>query len=243
MNRFALPILALLCMLYAGFVAGSPEVIASPQPAPPTVEDAREVLKIEEQYFKDRTESKWEAVYERQHPKLKEIVTLEFFINRYGLVGHDTPDLLEQRARGPLYVMPPPSDVVTIPRDGLGFPTTRHYRIIANPWVRINNHHYDSIGISPDGRWARVDMKLDVTEKLPPHLFKVDMVIPHTRQRYEYWEKVDGKWVVALSVHRLSISGSKIPVIFIPENIEELDAIEWIEFDPKQLNAHEAEHE
>lgn len=243
MNRFALPILLLLMTLYAGSVTGSPEVIASTSPQRPTAADARAVLNVQEQYFKDRTSSKWEAIYERQHPKLKEIVTLEFFINRYGLAGYDTPDMVKQRASGPLSIMPPPPDIITIPRDGLGFPTTRRYRIIPNPWVRIDRHRYESVGISPDGRWARVNMKLDVTEKLPPNLFKVDMVIPHTRQRYEYWEKVDGRWVVALMVHRLSISGSKIPVTFIPQNIEELDAIDWVEFDPKQLNTQEAEHE
>ncbi len=243
MNRTVKPSGLLLWALFIWALAAVPNVLASDPMPKPTARDARELLQVQEQYFKDRMESKWEAIYERQHPKTKEIVTLEFFINRYGLVGYDTPDLVKQRAKGPLYVMPPPSDVVTIPRDGLGFPTTRRYRIIANPWVTIKDHRYEKVGISPDGRWARVDMQLDVIEKLPPHLFKVDMVIPHTRQMYEYWEKVDGKWSVALLVHRLSISGSKIPVIFIPQNIKELDAIDWIEFDPDKLNAQEAEHE
>ncbi len=209
----------------------------------PGIDDARELLKIERQYFEDRTASRWDEIYQVQHPRLKKRITRELFINRAGLVGFDTVDLLKSRRSGGLSIMPPPNDVVTTPRDALGFPTTRSYRIIANPWVNIDEHHFNRVWISPEGRYARVDVKLDVTERLPSHLFRVDMVLPHTRDHFDYWEKVDGEWVVALMVHRVSISGSKIPVIFIPQQIEALDKIKWIGFDPEKLKTAEADHE
>ncbi len=209
----------------------------------PNAHDARELFQIEKQYMQDRLHSRWDEIYKRQHPDLKKRITRELFINRDGMAGYDTPDLLKSRKAGGLSILPPPSDVVTTPRDPLGFPTSRKYRIIANPWVQIKKHRYDRVWLSPDGRYARVDVKLDVTERLPPHLFRMDIVLPHTREHFDYWEKVDGKWVVALMVHRLSFSGAVIPVMFSPKKMDELDKIKWVEFDPAKLETKEAQHE
>ncbi len=243
MRNFSRSKIHLVLALAIGVVLAPFKGFAGDTRTSPNVNDARDLFKIEKQYFEERTQSRWDEIYKRQHPELKKRVTQELFINRDGMAGYDTVDLLQSRKAGGLSILPPPSDVVTTPRDALGFPTSRKYRIIANPWVKIKKHRYDRVLISPDGRYARVDVKLDVDERLPPHLFRVDLVVPHTREHFDYWEKVDGNWVVALMVHRLSLSGGKIPVTFLPKKMDELDKIEWIEFDPKKLETQEVGHE
>ncbi|QPJ62014.1 MAG: hypothetical protein G3M70_09065 [Candidatus Nitronauta litoralis] len=241
MRKFSIPIK--LLVLATGIALAPLKGLAGDTRILPNVHDAWELFKIEKKYMEARVHSRWDEIYSHQHPDLKKRVTRELFINRDGLAGFDTVDLLKSRKAGGLAVLPPPRDVVATPRDPLGFPTSRKYRIIPNPWVKIDQHRYDRIWLSPDGRYARVDVKLDVQERLPPHLFRMDIVLPHTRDHFDYWEKVDGKWVVALMVHRISFSGSVIPVLFSPKKMDELDKIEWIGFDPAKLETIEDENE
>lgn len=227
--------LLLLALFLAG--AGQPGFAArNPSAASPSMqEEARRLLAIEEQYFQDRLQSNWQAIYNRQHTKFKKRVPFPYFVNTNGLTAYDSPGLLARPQWGGVAATKPTAGVVEINRDPLGLAAPPKYLIIPSPWVRIDRHRYAKLWISKDGKFAKVDVKLDVTERLPPHLFKIDMVFPHTRDHTDYWEKIDGQWQVALMVHKTSVSGGKFPMLFVPNALDRYNLMEWIPFDPKTL--------
>ena len=202
-------------------------------------EKAHDLLSVEQAYFQERMESRWEAIYARQHPRFQEKISYALFVNRNGLVAYDTPEVHPKPGpvRGPLVPPPlPPDDRILPSYDALGLPTTRRYRFYANPWVRIEKVRYDKVAVSADGRFGRVELKLRVVETLPPNLFRVRMEIPQVRSHTDYWEFVEGRWRVALMVHRPAVSGTRLTTVYVPNALEEFNQVEWIEFDPSALS-------
>jgi len=230
----------LICLLSGMAAVHTAGLAGEPQDAAARLEaTARRLLEVERHYFDERRASQWEAIYARQHPRLQERITLPFFVNRNGRAAYDTPDVQPkpQAPTGPLIVpAPPPSDRILPARDILGHPTERKYRFYANPWVHIERWRFETVSVSPDGRYGKVDVQLDVTETLPPQLFKMDVKIPEERVYTDYWENIEGEWRVALMVHQPSISGSRWTEVFIPNELEQLNQIEWVAFDPGSLN-------
>ena len=82
-----------------------------------------------------------------------------------------------------------------------------------------------------------VEITLKGRERLNPALVRGDISFDMARPHIDYWEKVDGKWVITVLVERSSISGGMKTLYFIPNNNDAWEKKEYIHIDPASLLA------
>jgi len=199
------------------------------------LKDARTLYQLNETYFTERQASDWVAIYRRQHPRFRRNIPFIQFVNLEGRVAFKEVENPEAHLSG---ASMDPEDLKTKlyqKRDLLGFPTTRPYRIFPNPWITIKKHRIQKISISEDHRFAKVETEYDLREQLDPAIFRVILVIDRVETLTDYWEKVDGRWVVPLMINKLSLSGHKMIYFFTPRNREDLDTMRFVEIDPARV--------
>jgi len=122
-------------------------------------------------------------------------------------------------------------------RDVLGFPRPYHYKWYKNPFITVQRYSLDRVSISEDGQYAMVEITLRGRERLNPALVRGDIVFDMTRPHIDYWEKVDGKWVITVLVDRTSISGGMKTLYLIPNNNDAWEKKEYVHIDPGSLLA------
>ena len=161
----------------------------------------------------------WEALYEFQHPEYRRNVSFKEYLYKEGrgdftyrkkplnhLSGGLTPSVKAIRKN------PQQKDV-------LGFPRPHHYRWFTTPFITVKSYHLEKVAITKDGNYAMVSFKLKGREQLNPALFRQRIEFDVEKPYTDYWEKVDGKWVITLLTHPASVSGGRI-WYYIPNNHE-----------------------
>ena len=75
------------------------------------------------------------------------------------------------------------------------------------------------------------------SEPIIPALVRENFEFDFTRSHVDYWEKVNGKWVITVLADSASISGgTKIPY-YIPNNNDAWEKQEYVHFDSDSLLA------
>ena len=82
-----------------------------------------------------------------------------------------------------------------------------------------------------------VEITLKGRERLNPALVRGDISFDMARPHIDYWEKVDGKWVITVLVDKTSISGAMKTLYFIPNNNDAWVKKEYVHIDPASLLA------
>ena len=199
------------------------------------LKEAQELNKLEKEYFNKRLKNDLKGVYEFQHPQYKKQVSIEEFLYFEGRIlagyreaGHISGGLL------------PPMEYIKnnyTKKDALGFPRKSYYKWFYNPHIKVKNFQLEQISISKDARYAMVKIILKGRERLNPalvrELYEFDMARPHI----DYWEKVNGKWVITVLADASSISGGMKTLYFIPNNNDSWEKKEYVHFDPDSLLA------
>ena len=75
------------------------------------------------------------------------------------------------------------------------------------------------------------------SEHIFPALVREDIAFDMTRPHVDYWEKVNGKWVITVLADSSAISGGMKTIYFIPNNNEAWKKKEYVHFDPDSLLA------
>jgi len=119
----------------------------------------------------------------------------------------------------------------------LGFPRQHYYKWFYNPFIIVKNYELETISISKDGKYAKVEIKLKGTERLNPALVREDISFDMNRTHIDYWEKVDGKWAITVLADTSSISGAVTTMYFIPNNNDAWEKKEYVHFDSESLLA------
>jgi hypothetical protein len=81
------------------------------------------------------------------------------------------------------------------------------------------------------------EITLKGRERLNPALVRGDISFDMARPHIDYWEKVDGKWVITVLVEHSSISGGMKTLYFIPNNNDAWEKKEYVHIDPASLLA------
>ena len=138
---------------------------------------SKKIYNMEEDYWKKREKSEWQAIYEYQHPKFKKKVSIEEFRYFEGRVAHNYRVEMGKHISG--MMVPPIEDIKKrqSKKDILGFPIQPKYKILSNGLMKIQNHAVDRIYISKDKKYARVVLKVDVKGRLNPGIVRGNMQI------------------------------------------------------------------
>jgi hypothetical protein len=201
------------------------------------LEEAKTLAKLEDDYFKKRLNNDLKGAYQYQHPAYKEKISLEEFLYFEGHLISEYRNGMQAHISG---VMIPPLEVIKKnpgKRDVLGFPRPSRYKWFANPFIVVKGYSLERISISEDGQYAMVEINLKGTERLNPALVRGDIKFDINRPHIDYWEKVNGKWVITVLIDNSSISGSNRTLYFIPNNHSAWQKMEYVQIDPASLLA------
>ena len=94
-------------------------------------------------------------------------------------------------------------------KDPLGFPVKRRYAWSGNPYLTIKTFSLEKISISTDGKYAKLKVMLKGRQRLNPVVtrgghYEFAAQYPTT----DYWEKVNGNWVITLLSKPANLSGT-----------------------------------
>ena len=201
------------------------------------LKDAKMLAQLEDGFFKKRLNNDLKGVYDYQHPIYKEKISLEEFLYFEGRLLTDYRSGIQAHISGGMI---PPLDVIKKnpnKRDVLGFPRPYHYKWFTNPFVIVQRYSLERISISEDGQYGVVEIMLRGKERMNPALVRGDISFDMMRPHVDYWEKVDGKWVVAVLSDATSVSGGIKTTYFIPNNDDAWGKKEYIQIDPASLLA------
>lgn len=201
------------------------------------LKDAKVLENIEKDYFNKRLKNDLKGVYQYQHPDFKKSVSVEEFMYfegrvvsgyRNGSMGHISGGMLPQISWIKKNFRK---------KDALGFPRKSYYKWFFNPFIKVKDYNLQKISISKDGKYAIVKIILKGRERINPALVREDISFDFTRSHVDYWEKIDGKWVITVLADSSSISGGKRTMYFIPNNNDDWEKKDYVHVDSESLLA------
>ncbi len=201
------------------------------------LKEAKTLAKLEDEYFNKRLKNDLKGVYQYQHPAYKEKISLEEFLYFEGRLVSGYREGMQAHISG---VMIPPLDYIMknpVKRDVLGFPRSSRYKWFENPFITVKGYTLERISISEDGNYAMTEIMLKGRERLNPALVRGDISFDMKRTHIDYWEKIDGQWVITVLVDNSSISGSSKTLYFIPNNNDAWKKMKYVHVDSSSLLA------
>ena len=199
--------------------------------------EAKTLAKLEDDYLKKRLNNDLKGAYQYQHPAYKKKILLEEFLYFEGRLESEYRNRIQAHISGGML---PPLDYIKKnyrKRDVLGFPRPSYYKWFENPFIKVKGYSLERVSISEDGKYAMVAIRLEGRERLNPALIRGDIEFDLNRSHIDYWEKVDGKWLITVLMDNSSISGANKTLYFIPNNNDAWGKMEYVEVDPVSLLA------
>ena len=201
------------------------------------LKEAQELEKIERDYFNKRLQSDLKSTYQYQHPDFKKAISIEEFLYFEGRLVSGYRDSVMGHLSGGMI---PPINWIKknfTKKDALGFPRKSYYKWFFNPFITVKDYNLEKISISKDGKYAMVKIILKGRERINPALVRADISFDFTRRHVDYWEKLDGKWVITVLADSSSISGGKNTMYFIPNNNDSWEKKDFVHVDSENLLA------
>jgi hypothetical protein len=201
------------------------------------LKEAKTLAKLEDDYFNKRLNNDLKGAYQYQHPAYKEKILLEEFLYFEGRLLSDYRKVMQAHISG--VMIPPLEHIKKNPgkRDVMGFPRLSRYKWFINPFIKVNGYTLEQISISEDGKYAMTEIMLTGRERLNPALVRANIEFDMKRTHIDYWEKVNGQWVITVLIDNSSISGSNKTLYFIPNNNDAWQKMEYVQIDSANLLA------
>ena len=112
----------------------------------------------------------------------------------------------------------------------------RRYVWSGNPYLKIKTFSLEKISISTDGKYAKVKVMLKGRQRLNPAITRGgDYEFAAQYPTTDYWEKVNGNWVITLLSKPANLSGTGILKFFVPNNKSGWGKAEFVEINPADL--------
>ncbi len=200
--------------------------------------EAQILYKAGSQYVDARFQNQWKIIYSFQHPEYQKAISVEEFqyFNGHVAINYRKDRNFKRNISGiPLY--PSVEDIKRNPikKDPfLGVPLPQIYRFIPNPHINTAGHHkFEKVYLDDSGTLGKVAIKLNVTEIPPTGRFKIVRGVPYI----DYWEKNNGKWVLAVMKQFLTlhVSGSVTKEHPVPRDVSRWDKAHFTEFNPEDF--------
>lgn len=213
------------------------------QSADTLLKEAKLLFKADTQYLDARFNNKWEIIYSFQHPNYQKKISIEEF--KY-FNGHIAANYREDKYFQKISGYPTYPSVEGIKRNpfrkgpfDILIPPT--YRLIPHALKQVKGHKLENVYINDSVTLGKVAIKLNIVESFPPFFRMPDAKMKYDIVYIDYWEKVDGKWVLALMKPfpetKPHISGSKEKRYEHPIPIDKFrwDNVQFTEFKVEEL--------
>jgi hypothetical protein len=231
-RRFFTIILGLL------FSIGSPQLMyAKNGITPQLIEEAKILFDRESQLLNARLSVNWNIQHSFQHPDFRKkisVAELEYF---EGFVASDYREKSKKNAHISGSFVPSLDYIKKnqYKKDPLGFPVTRRYKWSNDSYLKIKTYSLEKISISKDGKYAKVKMMLKGKQRLNPVLVRTNFEFDAQYPSIDYWEKINGNWVITLLSTPVNTSGTGILKFLVPNNKSGWGKAEFVELNPADL--------
>jgi len=221
------------------FAVSSTQLIYAKNSIKPQLTDEAKILfDREKQLFNARMNVDWEKIHGFQHPEFRKKISVDEIRYFEGWVASDYREKAKQNAHiSGAYV--PSVDYMeknVHKKDPLGFPVKRRYAWSGNPFIKIKTFSLEKISISRDGKYAKVKVMLKGRERLNPALTRgADYEFAAQYPATDYWEKVNGNWVITLLSKPANLSGTGTLKFFVPNNKSGWGKAEFVDINPLDL--------
>ena len=225
-------------ILWLMFSIGSPQLMyAKNGITPQLIKEAKILFDREKQLLNARLNVDWDIQHSLQHPDFRKkisVAELEYF---EGFVASDYREKSKLNAHISGFFVPSLDYIKknTKKKDPLGFPVTRRYKWSNDSYLTIKSYSLEKIAISKDGKYAKVTMMLKGRQRLNPVLVRDDIEFAAQYPRTDYWEKINGNWVITLSSIPVNTSGTGILKFLVPNNKKSWGKTEFVELNPADL--------
>jgi len=179
----------------------------------------------------------WEKIHGLQHPDFRKKVSVDEIRYFEGWVASDFREKAKQNAHISGAYVPTLDFMKKNPnkRDPLGFPVPRRYKWSDNPFLKIKTYSLEKISISADGKYAKVKTMLKCRERVNPMMVRGNFEFDAQYSLTDYWEKVDGEWVITLLSKPVNTSGSGMLKYYVPNNKSGWGKADFAEINPADL--------
>jgi hypothetical protein len=201
------------------------------------LKEAKILAKLEDDYFKKRLDNDLKGAYLYQHPAYKKEISLEEFLYFEGRLLSNYRKGMKAHISGGMIPSLEHIKKNTGKRDILGFPRRSRYKWFENPFIKVKGYSLEQISISEDGKYAMMEIMITGREQLNPVLVRGNMEFDMKRTHIDYWEKVNGQWLITVLIDNSSISGSNKTFYFIPNNNDAWKKMEYFQVDAANLLA------
>ena len=203
----------------------------------PLIGEAKTLINREAQFFKARQTEDWEGIHALQHPKFRKKVSIEEIRYFEGWTTYDYREKAKNNAHISGAAVPTIDYIKAHPHkyDPLGFPVVRRYVWSGDSYLKIKTYSLEKISISKNGKFAKVKINIKGKQRLNPVVVRGDFEFDAKYPLTDYWEKVDGTWVITLLSAPVSLSGSGTLKHYSPNNNSAWKKMDFIEISPEQL--------
>jgi hypothetical protein len=206
--------------------------------SPDIYKKSEQLLTLENDYILQRAQQNWINIYNYQHPRYKQKISLEEFKYFNGrldfnfrknrpahISGARIPTAEEIKKRGSR-------------KDIMGIPVKPQYRWLIIPLFTYKGHEIERIHISSDGQRAKIQWHLEGREQLDPRWARGHFDYPVRRIYFDFWEMTEEGWRIAVAALAHNVSGRKTIHHMIPDNQAEWDKTEFIELTPAEIKTN-----
>ena len=217
----------------------SPQLMYAKNAITPQLNDEVQVLfDREKQLINARINVDWGKIHGLQHPDFRKKISVDEIRYFEGWAASDYREKAKQNAHiSGAYV--PSVDYMKkniYKKDPLGFPVKRRYEWSGDPYLKIKSFSLEKISISTDRKYAKVKVMLKGRQRLNPALTRGgDYEFAEQYPATDYWEKVNGNWVITLLSQPVNMSGGGIIKYFVPNNKSGWEKAEFVEVSPADL--------
>jgi len=205
---------------------------------PQLTEDVRVLFDREKQLFNARKNVDWEKMHSFQHPDFRKKISVDEMRYFEGWAASDYREKAKQNAHISGAYVPSVDHMkkYIYKKDPLGFPVKRRYEWSGDPYLKIKSFSLEKISISTDGKYAKVNVMLKGRQRLNPAIVRGGHYeFPAQYSKTDYWEKVNGNWVITLLSKPANLSGTGILKYFAPNNKSGWGKAEFVEINPADL--------
>jgi hypothetical protein len=201
------------------------------------LKEAQILYKAGSQYVDARFQNQWKIIYSFQHPEYQKAISVEEFQYFLGHVATNyRKDRNFKRNVSGIPIYPSVEDIKRNPikKDPfLGVPLPPIYRFIPSLLFNITGHKFEKVYLDNSGTLGKVAIKLNVSQTPPTAMFKISRDILYI----DYWEKNNGKWVLAVmkQFSTLHVSGAVTREHPVPRDVFRWDKAHFTEFNPEDF--------
>ncbi len=206
--------------------------------SPENYEKAAQVLRAEKDYILQRAQKNWPKIYNYQHPRYKNKISLEEFKYFNGRLDYNFREKSRAHISGAKYPSAEEIKKQGSPKDLMGFPIRPNYRWIIISLFTFEGHKIERIYMSRDGQRAKVQWQLKGREQLDPRWARGFYDYPVKRIYFDFWEMTEEGWRIAVAALAHNVSGRKTIHHLVPHNKEEWDKTEFISMTPEEVKSN-----